>query len=164
MRVPPLVSLSWLKDSALLQAVAQVADAARIWCCYGYGVCRLAAIAPMRPLAWELPYAPSGALKGKKRERKREFLNMPVSFEFLFWKWLGSGKREPKERFYITSYDFHFTKISVASLWRVYSRGHNGRHSNQWRRPWKKSMGETKHWTRAMKVTIEMRRNRLQRE
>ena len=25
----------WIKDLALLQAVAQVADMAQIWCCYG---------------------------------------------------------------------------------------------------------------------------------
>ena len=43
-----------------------------IWHCY-----RLAAAAPIRPLAWEPPYATSGGLKIKKgrkeeRERKKE--------------------------------------------------------------------------------------------
>ena len=28
----------WVKDPALLQAVAQVEDAAQIWCCCGFGV------------------------------------------------------------------------------------------------------------------------------
>ena len=39
----------WVKDPALLW----------LWC-------RLAAAAPIQPLAWELPYAASAALKGKK--------------------------------------------------------------------------------------------------
>ena len=38
----------------------------KIWCCCGCGV-RLAAIAPIRPLAWEPPYASSAALKSKKK-------------------------------------------------------------------------------------------------
>ena len=33
--------------------------------------CRLAAIAPIRPLAWELPYASDAALK-KQKERRKE--------------------------------------------------------------------------------------------
>ena len=31
----------------------------------------LAAVAPIRPLAWEPPYASSAALKSKKKEKKR---------------------------------------------------------------------------------------------
>ena len=34
--------------------------------------CRLAAVAPIRPLAWELPYAAGAALKSKKKEKKKE--------------------------------------------------------------------------------------------
>ena len=33
---------------------------------------RPAAVAPIRPLAWELPYAAGVALKGKKKKKKRE--------------------------------------------------------------------------------------------
>ena len=33
---------------------------------------RLAAAAPIQPLAWELPYASSAALKSKKKERKKD--------------------------------------------------------------------------------------------
>ena len=33
---------------------------------------RLAAAAPMRPLAWELPYAISMALKSKKKKKKKK--------------------------------------------------------------------------------------------
>ena len=47
--------------------------------------CRLAAVAPMGPLAWEPAYATGAALKEKKeRERERERRQDP-------WKWiLGS--------------------------------------------------------------------------
>ena len=34
--------------------------------------CRLAATAPIQPLAWELAYAEGAALKRKKKERKRK--------------------------------------------------------------------------------------------
>ena len=42
----------WVKDPALLW----------LWC-------RLAATAPNRPLAWELPYAPGAALKRQKKKK-----------------------------------------------------------------------------------------------
>ena len=41
-------------------------DPELLWLC-----CRLAAIAPIRPLAWELPYASDAALK-KQKERRKE--------------------------------------------------------------------------------------------
>ena len=44
----------WVKDLALL------------WLC-----CRLAAVAPIRPLAWELLYVTSAALKGQKKKKKK---------------------------------------------------------------------------------------------
>ena len=34
--------------------------------------CRLTAVAPIRPLAWEPPYAVSAALKKKKRKQKKK--------------------------------------------------------------------------------------------
>ena len=34
--------------------------------------CRLAAIAPIRSLAWELPYASGAALKKKKKKRQKK--------------------------------------------------------------------------------------------
>ena len=37
----------------------------RLWC-------RLAAVAPTQPLAWEPPYAAGAALKKDKRQKKRE--------------------------------------------------------------------------------------------
>ena len=61
MQVQSLASLSWL----------------RIQCCWELGSdprllwlwCRPAAAAPVRPLAWELPYASGAALKNTKKER-----------------------------------------------------------------------------------------------
>ena len=58
----------WVKDSALLQAAVQVTDAAQIWCCRG--CCKLAATAPIQPLAWELPYVSDKKKKEEKRERQ----------------------------------------------------------------------------------------------
>ena len=57
----------WVKDLALLW----------LWC-------RPAAVAPVRPLAWELPYARGAALKRKKkkkREKKKVMLHCPVFCE-----------------------------------------------------------------------------------
>ena len=36
--------------------------------------CRLAAAAPIRPLAWELPYAAGAALKKREKGRKKSFI------------------------------------------------------------------------------------------
>ena len=44
---------------------------ARIWRCLRLW-CRPAAVAPIRPLAWEPPHAVSVAQKKKKKERKKE--------------------------------------------------------------------------------------------
>ena len=45
---------------------------AQIWHCFGCGIDRPAAVAPIQPLAWELPYAPSVALKRPKKKKKKE--------------------------------------------------------------------------------------------
>ena len=45
--------------------------AARILYCCGCG-CKPAAVARMRPLARELPYAAGATVKNKKRERQKE--------------------------------------------------------------------------------------------
>ena len=55
------------------------------WCCVSYSLssrhgvdpvllwlwCRLAAAAPIQPIAWELPHATSLALKSKKKKKKK---------------------------------------------------------------------------------------------
>ena len=49
--------------------------------------CRLAAAAPIGPLAWELPYASSAAIKIKKREKKKEMLQfgkIPYSINMVW--------------------------------------------------------------------------------
>ena len=42
-------------------------DPTLLWLWYG-----LAAVAPIRPLAWELPYAEGAALKSKKQKRQQQ--------------------------------------------------------------------------------------------
>ena len=55
------------EDSGLIPGLTQwVGDLALLWLC-----CRLAAVAPIRPLAWELPYAMGVGLE-KKKETERE--------------------------------------------------------------------------------------------
>ena len=56
----------WVKDLALSRAEAWLADATQIWCCL-WPWHRLAAAALIQPLAWELTYAASMALKRKKK-------------------------------------------------------------------------------------------------
>ena len=44
----------------------------RIQCCHELWLwCRLVAVAPIRPLAWEPPYAAHVALKSKKKKKKK---------------------------------------------------------------------------------------------
>ena len=52
-------------DPALPQAALQVADVTQIQC-----YCRLAATAPIQPLAWELPCAAGLTVKRNKMKRK----------------------------------------------------------------------------------------------
>ena len=51
--IPGLIQ--WVKDSMLLW----------VWC-------KLAAVAPVRPLAWKPPYAMGAALKSKKKKKGKE--------------------------------------------------------------------------------------------
>ena len=59
----------WIKGLALLQGVALgckcCSDSTLLWL---WLWCRLAAAAPVRPLAWELPYATGAALKRQKKK------------------------------------------------------------------------------------------------
>ena len=52
-----------VNDLALLQAAAEFTDAAQIWLW-----CRLTAATPIRPPAWELPYAMGVVLKRQKKK------------------------------------------------------------------------------------------------
>ena len=49
------------------------AELLRLWC-------RLAAVALIQPLAWELPYAAGVALKSQKRKKERKKKKMIVVF------------------------------------------------------------------------------------
>ena len=70
--------------------------------------CRLAAVALIRPVAWEPPYASSAALKRQKAKKKKKYLNLgltpnPCSFHsacvlpqrragVCMWEELGEGQ------------------------------------------------------------------------
>ena len=71
MRVQSLPWLSGLKDPAVSCGVGlrHGLDLALLWLW-----CRPAAAALIAPLAWELPYAASAALKSKKKKKKKEFV------------------------------------------------------------------------------------------
>ena len=60
----------WVKDPELQQAAVQVADVPGIQCCHWCGI-RLAAAAPIQPLAQELPYA-AGIAKKRKNKAKNK--------------------------------------------------------------------------------------------
>ena len=61
----------WVKDLALPQAAVKLSDVgsdlALLWLW-----CRLAAAAPILPLAWELPYAAGTAMKRKKKQTNKQ--------------------------------------------------------------------------------------------
>ena len=69
MRVQSLASLSGLRIRLCLSCwvgCRRGSDLALLWLW-----CRLAAAAPMRPLAWELPYAAGVALEQAKRPKEK---------------------------------------------------------------------------------------------
>ena len=68
----------WVKDQVLPGAVVQVADVARIWHCCSQ--CTPGAVAPIRPLAWELPYAIGAAPPAPKKRKKESYNNMKLEF------------------------------------------------------------------------------------
>ena len=80
MRVRPLASLSGLR----------IQRCHELWCSVGRRLssgspllwlwCRPAATTPIRPLAWELPYAVSAALKKQKEKRNYVCAGARLSF------------------------------------------------------------------------------------
>ena len=84
--VPCLIQ--WVKHPALPWAVVQVAEVARIWRGFGCGcgIGRLAAEAPVWPLAWELLYAVVAALKSNKNKKIKKIKSLLYAFYvFLFF-------------------------------------------------------------------------------
>ena len=69
------VLAQWVNDPALLWAVVQVADTARIQICFGYSV----AAAPIRPLAWEPPYSLGAAQEMAKKDKKKKTCNKEMT-------------------------------------------------------------------------------------
>ena len=63
-----------------------------IWLCCGLRH-RPVGAAPIRPLAWELPYAAGVALKSKNREREKFQREKTKVQKTLHWKRLGSLQR-----------------------------------------------------------------------
>ena len=57
--------------------------------------CRLSAVAQIRPLAWELPYAAGAVLKSKKKKREREREKTDLHAHKACWErlWLGIKKQ-----------------------------------------------------------------------
>ena len=55
-----------------------VEDEAQIWC-------RPAAVAPIRPLAWEPPYAAGVALKKQKKKRRRILAGLKNTPQGIKW-------------------------------------------------------------------------------
>ena len=75
----------WFGDLALPRAVVQVADVAQIPCLLWLW-CRPMAIAPIRTLAWEAPFAVGVAQEMAKRQKKKKKKSV---WEFPSWH---SGK------------------------------------------------------------------------
>ena len=67
MQVPSLASFSGLRILCCCVGHRRGSDLAPLWLW-----CRLAATEPIRPLAWEAPYAVGVALKGQKKKKKKE--------------------------------------------------------------------------------------------
>ena len=65
---------------------------------------RLAATAPIRPLAWELPCAMGVTLKKKKERRKKSFLKKDSVLD-TWWSICFSYSRLPTESVFVVSED-----------------------------------------------------------
>ena len=85
-----------VKDLALLQTAAQVADAAQIRCCYGYGIGWQLQL-QFNSQAWQLPYAAGAALKKKKKKRQCEAYSPEIMYfpicNLAFWKSIKTNKK-----------------------------------------------------------------------
>ena len=79
MQVRSLALLKWVKGSSIAVSFVTVghrlgSDLALLWLW-----CRLAAIAPIGPLAWEPPCAMGAALKGQKTKKIKKFKKIKIN-------------------------------------------------------------------------------------
>ena len=90
MQVGSLASLNGLRIQHCCELWCRsqtISDPKLLWLC-----CRPAAVAPIDPLAWELPYAPCVAQKKKKKQikkKKKRKAASPFSLSFSF-PWAGT--------------------------------------------------------------------------
>ena len=92
--VPIVAQWKWIWLGTIVCSIPGLAlSRLRIPCCCELW-CRPAAIAPIRPLAWELPYASGAALKSKKKRERLQKIKDIVKLAFFFfpawsiWQWL----------------------------------------------------------------------------
>ena len=89
--------------------------------------CRLAAVAPIWPLAWECPYASGAALKSKKKKKnkvKAEIIRITLGFHLSH---LGKGSRKdyPKwSHMQPSEYGQYLTQNNICQTWRPRPNGH----------------------------------------
>ena len=80
----------WVKDMALPWALVYVADAA--WVLYCWLWCKLAAVAPIQPLAWELPNAPKKQKAKNKKQKNKKQKKKKKPKNKNRWEWSEIGK------------------------------------------------------------------------
>ena len=79
MQVPSLALLTGLGSSIAMSSVyvgCRHGSDPMLLCLW----CRLAAVAPIQPLAWEHPYVASIAPKSKEKKRKKKMLSKQIIF------------------------------------------------------------------------------------
>ena len=76
----------WVGDPICHElCVVQVAGVAQIWRCCGCGIGWQAAVALKGPLAWELPYEGSTALKSKKKKKSKPAIMEKNKNHYIFF-------------------------------------------------------------------------------
>ena len=104
-----------------------------LWLCH-----RLAAIALIWPLAWELPYATGLALKRKKEKEKKnegkcdQSLNLNNQHKFYSWKFFQEFEILSKEKITIVWSVMAEPKVLSLSSWKMRGATQNAR--GKWER------------------------------
>ena len=153
----------WVKDLALSQAVVYVtyihgSDPVLLWLW-----CRPAAVTPFQPLAWELLYAVSAALKKKEKEWNSDtYCNMDETWRHAKWN-KPEHKKTKMAWFHLDEWPRAVKFLETESRWGVLRAGgerdgkflFNGDGVPVWRKPWRwmvvivKQQSEctSHHWT-----------------